>query len=464
MDPNSEDSANDPTETARSRLPVDPMRRALLLGAGALTTGFGLFGGPRDGAAIAAVPAASGIDLSCRVTASRLDELVAAAYPLFNKPVVLPDFDAATFGARHDVDLHRIVTETVLPRTGEKVKVSGLLALPVGVAGPLPVVGWQHGTILSFDQVPSNLLKLADPRYETTDAADSLETLFNVHRFAARGRAVIAADYLGKGPFRDGRGEAYVVKEVTVQTCLDVLAAGKAAMRALGHEPGKLFLHGWSQGAINTQWLHQSLRAQGQAIAATAVASPFNDIDEAWRFWTGAETFALPAGVTSYPAFPAWISLCMIIVLGSYETHYGIDGLMAAAIKPKHLDLAKRYWQTYTLSEADIASVPTAADLLVDGFFEGFTSDGGSALLRRFASNCSSSWNYDAPIRFDYGLADEAIHPRMVYRALMEGGSMTTGVPIAGASHRGTFLAGLYGDANTLAGKENVPTWFDGEL
>lgn len=180
----------------RSKDEIDQIRRALILGAGGLV-------GWRD--AQAGTPAANdagtpGIDRSCRVSCDWLDELVAKAYPLFNKPVILPAFDAKAHGARFDVDLHRIVTSTILPETGDKLKVSGLLAPPVGVKGELPLLSWQHGTILSFNQVPSNLTLLANPDHELTDAADSLETLFNVQRFAAHGYALIAADYVGKGP------------------------------------------------------------------------------------------------------------------------------------------------------------------------------------------------------------------------------------------------------------------------
>ncbi|MCA7945100.1 hypothetical protein LGM32_14585 [Burkholderia vietnamiensis] len=207
-------------EHAASNGAVNRPRRNLMLGAGAVAIGLA---NARAADAAGNEAGHAGIDRSCRVSAARLDKLVADAYPLFNKPAILPAFDPKTHGARFDVDLHRLVTYTVNPQSGEKIKVSGLLALPVGASGKLPLVSWQHGTILSFDQVPSNLVLLADPDRQLTDAADSLETLFNVHRFAAQGYAVIAADYVGKGPFRDGRGEAYAVKDVTVRTCVDVL-------------------------------------------------------------------------------------------------------------------------------------------------------------------------------------------------------------------------------------------------
>ena len=183
---------------------MDKSRRAFILAAGAMAAG--LSGATAAQAASERDIGRSGIDRSCRVSSQRLDALVAKAFPLFNKPAILPAFDKKKDGARFDVDLHRIVTHTVVPETGEKLKVSGLLALPVGIKGELPLLSWQHGTILSFDQVPSNLTLLADPAYELTDAADSLETLFNVQRFAGQGYAVVAADYVGKGPFRNGRG------------------------------------------------------------------------------------------------------------------------------------------------------------------------------------------------------------------------------------------------------------------
>lgn len=251
---------------------VDSSRRAFVIAGGAMAAGLAA-GATTAQAANAAGVRRSGIDRSCRVSSQRLDALVAKAFPLFNKPVILPPFDATADGARFDVDLHRIVTHTLVPETGERLKVSALLAVPVGAKGELPLLSWQHGTILSFDQVPSNLTLLADPAYELTDAADSLETLFNVQRFAGQGFAVVAADYVGKGPFRGERGEGYAVKGVSTQTCVDVLAAGQAAMRSLGLRPSKLFLHGWSQGALNTQWLHQALRAKSRPIAGTAVAS-----------------------------------------------------------------------------------------------------------------------------------------------------------------------------------------------
>lgn len=119
---------------------VDELRRAFILAAGTVAAGLSNAGPATAQTANRRDLRRPGTDRSCRVSSQRLDALVAKAYPLFNNPVILPPFDAKTDGARFDVDLHRIVTHTVVPETGEKLKVSGLLALPVGIKGELPLL------------------------------------------------------------------------------------------------------------------------------------------------------------------------------------------------------------------------------------------------------------------------------------------------------------------------------------
>lgn len=400
------------------------------------------------------------LDNKVTIDRARLDGLAATVHDAFNEHRILRKFDAKLHGAKFDVELHRITTYTRPPGTGETLKVSGLLAIPVGVKGALPVVSWQHGTILAFDQVPSNLTLIADPAYVLRDNVDSMETLLNVQRLAGNGYAVIAADYVGKGPYRNGRAEAYAVKDVTVRTCLDILDAGLTGMRALGHPIGSLLLNGWSQGALNTQWLHQELRRQGRPIKATAVQSPFNDLNEAFRFWAGADVYADSASAP-YPRLADWISLCMVVVLGSYERQYGLDGLLRTAIRSEYHDLALKFWSDYQMDFNPKKPFPSGSKLLVDGFFERYTADLNSRFLRQLAANRNTYWPYDSPIRFYYGLADEAIHPTLAKRPLAAGGKYASGVPIKGASHRGTFLASLYAEGEDIAGSSNVLRWFD---
>lgn len=434
-------------------------RRSFLISAGAAAGTLALSTAIPE-TALAAQARRMAAGQAVRISKQRLDTLAAKFYAVFNEGNILPAAFPDKFAARHDVELRRIVTFTRIPETGERVKVSGLLAMPADARGALPLLSWQHGTILSFDQVPSNLLRLEDEHYELRDNVDSLETLFNIQRFAANGYAVIAADYIGKGPYRHGRSEAYAVKGATVQCCLDILSAGLQQLRALGLRQSSLFLNGWSQGALNTQWLKQEMQRRGIKVRAAAAQSPFNDLAESFHYWTDPK-FYIPANETSYPMPPAWITPCLIVLLGSYRRYYGLNDLFKTAIKPQYLAFAEKYWADYSLEGETAKSVPPAADLLADGFFDRVTNDSNSALLRHLGHNSATFWDYDSPIRFYYGLADEALNPRLVKPAIAAGGRFAGGVPVAGASHRVTFLASLYGDSTVLNGQSTVPDWFN---
>ena len=152
---------------------------------------------------------------------------------------------------------------------------------------------------------------------------------------------------------------------------------------------------------------------------------------------------------------------CLIILLGSYRRYYGLTDLFETAIKPQYRAFAEKYWSDYKLDAEVAKTMPPVADFLTDGFFGRFTHDTNSKLLRRLADNSTTFWDYDSPIRFYYGLADEALYPRLVKMALASGGRDMNGVPVKGASHRATFLASLYGDGAVLDGKSTVLDWFN---
>lgn len=413
-------------------------------------------GWPLAGAA--ALPALR-LDHSVTLSRARLDELARTAYASLNQGRVLGPYDGARHGAGSDVRLHRIVTYTQVPHSGESVKVSGLLAVPANASGPIPVVSWQHGTILSFVQVPSNLTLAATPGYVLRENIDSAETLLNLHRFAAHGYAVIAADYLGKGPFRGNRPEAYAVKEASVATCVDILNAGLQALERLNLQASELFLNGWSQGGLNTQWLRQELQRRGVPVVAAAASSPFNDLTQAFGFWSGGVSFPPPTAAP-YPERPVWLTLATVILLGSYQSYYGLDGLLQAAVRPEYRAAVLKFWNDYAF-DFDAQAMPLPEKLLIDGFFDRYTSEAGSEFLRRLAANRASFWNYGSPMRLYYGLADEAIHPAMARLPLGAAGRHSDGVAVPRASHRATFLASLYGEAQDLEGQANLLAWFD---
>jgi hypothetical protein len=85
--------------------------------------------------------------------------------------------------AKDAVNLYRVTYNSIVPERGNKpIVATGLVAIPEGTTGPLPMVSYQHGTVYENTQVPSY-------------PDQSPETQLMIAQFAAQGYVLIAADY-----------------------------------------------------------------------------------------------------------------------------------------------------------------------------------------------------------------------------------------------------------------------------
>jgi len=137
----------------------------LTAGLGAMATGFPTSGhargapaGAPSGAQASGVPIAIGSAPAApppggsataaafgppvRLSRERLDAWACEFFPAFNQGGLLPAFSAARHVARRDVELRTLTTFTRIPETGERVAVTGLLAVPAGATGRIPLVSW----------------------------------------------------------------------------------------------------------------------------------------------------------------------------------------------------------------------------------------------------------------------------------------------------------------------------------
>lgn len=157
---------------------------------------------------------------------------------------LLLGFGGIPVTAQYGVALYKLDYETIDPR-GARVSASGVLALPQGLAAPLPLASYQHGTLTRTNEAPSANL--------------SGETMVGVV-LATSGYATLVPDFLGLGdspplhPYHHARSEA--------TACLDMLRAARAFCASNGVAlSGKLFLAGYSQGGHATMALHRELES-----------------------------------------------------------------------------------------------------------------------------------------------------------------------------------------------------------
>ncbi len=325
---------------------------------------------------------------------------------------------------KNAVRLYRVIYTTVIPeRDNQPVTVSGLIAVPKGATGNLPVVSYQHGTVFSRTEVPSMI-------------EQSPETRLMIANFAAHGYVMIAADYIGKGVSTGT--EAYIVPEVTAQACADMLRASRAILADLGIQPGGLFLSGWSQGSYNTLVFLQKLEAQGVAVTAAAMASTPNDIYLLLNRWMN----------VSSKLDVQWLLGTVCLLIHSYEEYYGLSGLSKAAIKPEYWQVSRDLYTNKITWEEAAKTLPQKTADLVQEEFRNQAAFAHQPFFRQLHDNADYHWRAKTPTRFYYGEIDEVIPPYVAalpvkYQEVMDAAKSEAVFAGSKADHRGTFLFGI---------------------
>ncbi len=210
---------------------------------------------------------------------------VESGWQPFTANYTLPDFLASatpgepSHAATHAVDLYRVAYESTIPEQGNRPTLAyGLVAIPEGTTGPLPIMSYQHGTIVGKGEVPSQSFNLTlQPAGTIPTASDVLlnafayETRLNVAQFGGQGYAVIAPDYFGVGNSTENDG--YISKASQQQACLDMYTASLKLFDAQRVTTSDFFVGGWSQGGLVTVDFLEKLQGANIKVTGAATAS-----------------------------------------------------------------------------------------------------------------------------------------------------------------------------------------------
>ncbi len=331
------------------------------------------------------------------------------------------DTAPTNFGpATTPVRLYRISYPSVIPEQFNRpTRASGLIAIPETLLPGRPVVCYQHGTIFTKDEVPSNPEK-------------SMETRLMVAQFAGQGYIVVAADYFGKG--LSPEPDSYLVQDSTQQACTDLLLASRSALVARSIEPGPLFLSGWSQGGWATLVLLRHLERLGIDVRAAATASAPSDIYTTMNRWIN----------NPQPIDTPWLTGCVAIQVCAQD-RYVQPGLADLAFKPEYLGAARDLHENRIGWEEFSKCAPRfCGDMLRPEFIEsGWRGDNPYWL--RLQGEHGYRWRSHTPLRCYYGEVDE-VTPVFIarlpegFQAIVGGGPTEAIDAGPHADHRGTFL------------------------
>lgn len=354
--------------------------------------------------------------------------------------------------ASNAVDLYTVQYDTTVPeRNNQRVRVSGLLALPrLNARSRLPLMAYQHGTVYNAYGVPSYAFQASSPA-GTSHRAESWEDRYMVALFGGNGYAVMAADLVGLGADTGRNPEGYMIKGVSTQANLDLYRDVLAYLASNKIEANHLFLGGWSQGGFNTTSFLEKLEGEGIKVNAAFTAAAPNDVLAA----VNAGVFhPLPSDTKYFAPFLAQTAFAC-------EAYGGSRGLARQTLEPTIYDGMRSFYERTYKSAEELNG-------LMDGWRQierrgrtGLLNEplrnpaafAASAYGQCLARNEVYRWNFQTDLRMYYGSIDPIVRPPIArlaaeYQLAAIGTpqagaqSKVVAIPVEGGTHRLAFITG----------------------
>jgi pimeloyl-ACP methyl ester carboxylesterase len=285
---------------------------------------------------------------------------------------------------QYNVLLYKIDYETISP-LGARTVASGALAVPQGDNSLLPLVSYQHSTILQTNMAPSSM---------------NLNTEVSVGvAFATTGYAAVVPDYLGLGdspgfhPFHHARSEA--------TACVDLLRAAKEFCSTNGFPlSGKLFLCGYSQGGHATMALQRELEEyHTNEFSVTACAPMAGAYD-----LSGVTTTNFLSGATQPNPY------YFLYLLAAYQDVYHLAPTLAAMLAtPYDTNLPAMLRSNLTSAQINAAMPANPVQILKPEVLAAFRADPRYPLRLALEDNDVYRWIPQAPMRLYHCAADQDV-------------------------------------------------------
>lgn len=329
--------------------------------------------------------------------------------------------------AAHGVVLYKIVYGTI-DAHGRPTVASGALAIPEVVTTPLPLLSYQHGTVVHKEGVASSY-------------GFDLSSMM----FGGGGYVVAIPDYLGLG---ESPGlHPYVHGASLATSVIDML---RAARQFCGQQKvalsGELFLMGYSEGGYATMAAHRAIETdhanEFSVTASAPMAGPY-DMSGTMR-----ELFMSNARYAN-PFYMPYVVLAYNEVYGLAES---LDSIFAAPYAKYLPDLFDGTEEGFDINR-DLPPVPK--EMLHPEFLRNFQNDSLNPLRRALRQNDMWDWTPRAPMRLYHCTADRQVpfaNSRVAYDSFRKrGATQVELVPLDNGDH------GACGLPSIMEGKE----WFD---
>ncbi|MEN9448358.1 MAG: hypothetical protein RJA25_1648 [Bacteroidota bacterium] len=177
---------------------------------------------------------------------------------------LLPSDISSFTSLKHNVTVY-IVEYKSLNLTNDTVKASGIIIIPQVDSFSIPLLSYQHGTLLQKSKAPS--------------VSKGTEYLLNLAMASDKGMVACVPDYLGLGT-GDGL-HLYLNPREEANSVRDILRAARKLVKDKGNAilNGQVFLYGYSQGGHATMAAQRQLELENskefKLTASAPMAGPY---------------------------------------------------------------------------------------------------------------------------------------------------------------------------------------------
>jgi pimeloyl-ACP methyl ester carboxylesterase len=309
---------------------------------------------------------------------------------------------------KYAVDCYRMTYFAPGPR-GETVRLSGLLALPRGVA-PRRLVSFQHGTTTTRNAVPS--------QPDQTGLAAAIA-------FAGNGYALIAPDYPGLGESA-GRHPYYVADAIAPA----VVAMIDAAERIPGVGKAPVFLSGFSEGGWASLAAVRMLEARGERVLGSAQVAGAYDLRQV----------SLPAAMKGHAPQHA---LYLAYLAWAYADRYVQP--LGSVLTPEYAATVGRLFSGGATPDEIVKGLPADPRRMFNqAFLDAFDHGGPHWFLDAIAANSLIDVSTHARLRLYYGSKDMDVTPeesRIAAQTMRARGADVIALDVGPIGHDDSMLA-----------------------
>lgn len=337
---------------------------------------------------------------------------------------------------KYDVTIYHITYKTIYK--GDSIVASGVVYIPSVEGEIVSTVSFQHGTIGSDAEAPSNL-----------GLGDGRNLMFSA--LASTGMITIAPDFIGFGASVDIM-HPYYVEDMTATAVINAIYASRevAAMEEIEID-NELYLAGYSQGGYGTMASHKYFEEHDipfYELQASFAASGGYDIKAFQEYFFAQETYHQP--------------FFMAYVAQAYVESFDVGSLTDFFNEPYASAIPDYFDGSMTGPQINAKLTNVVADLVNNDLLDNIDTDDQYAYIREaFVDNSPIDFVPQIPLFMYHGDADVTVPYQNsvdVYNQFISSGAspaIVTFTTIEGGTHETGVLPYIEQVADQLLKMEN---------